>query len=179
MEAGNKNIDEYNEGSDAYQQWSESNPIMVNWSYYSTIASLDAVEGKTFAEIGCGPSPIGRRLAAKGAKKVYGVDVSDSMIEIAKKQIAQLGLQDQFSFHVADVFDEQFVLPEKVDCVVLCYIVSAFVTSQEMLTKLLARCRDLLKEDGYVLITDFCYFKYDDWGWAGQRIFAPEKDGIV
>ena len=179
MEGGNKNKDEYNEGSDAYQQWSENNPIMVNWSYYSTIACLDALEGKTFAEIGCGPSPIGRRLAAKGAAKVYGVDVSESMIENAKTEISKLGLQDKFSFHVADVFDESFQLPEKVDCVVLCYIISAFVTSQEMLTKLLSRCKEYLKEDGYVLITEFSYFAYDDWGWTGQRIIAPEKDGIV
>jgi len=51
---------------------------MQKYCYYSTFNELDkeGVEGKTFLEVGCGPCPIGQRLATKGAKKIYGLDIS-------------------------------------------------------------------------------------------------------
>jgi len=31
---------------------------------------VEGIENKTFLEVGCGPCPIGQRLAEKGAKKI-------------------------------------------------------------------------------------------------------------
>jgi ubiquinone/menaquinone biosynthesis C-methylase UbiE len=47
-------------------------------SYYSTINEIEkeGIEGKTFLEVGCGPCPIGKLLANKGAKKIIGLDIS-------------------------------------------------------------------------------------------------------
>jgi len=54
-------------------------------SYYSTFNELskEGIEGKTYLEIGCGPCPIGRRLVERGAKKIYGLDISSEMIKNA------------------------------------------------------------------------------------------------
>jgi hypothetical protein len=40
--------------------------MMQNIHYYSQLneLSLEGVEGKTFLEVGCGPCPIGQKLAA-------------------------------------------------------------------------------------------------------------------
>ena len=59
---------------------------MQQLCYYSCFAKLDqiGVEGKTFLEVGCGPCPIGKKLASKGAKKIYGLDISSEMLEQAK-----------------------------------------------------------------------------------------------
>lgn len=38
--------------------------------------SQEGIEGKTFLEVGCGPCPIGQQLAKRGAKKIYGLDIS-------------------------------------------------------------------------------------------------------
>ena len=39
-----------------------------------------------------------------------------------------MGLIDKFELVCADILDENFVLQEKVDCVVLSYTLSAFVS---------------------------------------------------
>jgi len=44
----------------------------------------EGVQGKTFLEIGCGFCPCGQKLAAKGANKIYGLDISEGMIAMAK-----------------------------------------------------------------------------------------------
>lgn len=58
---------------------------MQYMSYYSTITEIEkeGIVGKTFLEVGCGPCPIGKRLAEKGAKKIIGLDISQEMIERA------------------------------------------------------------------------------------------------
>ena len=45
----------------------------------------EGIEGKTFLEVGCGFCPCGQKLAAKGAKKIYGLDISEGMIDNARK----------------------------------------------------------------------------------------------
>ena len=40
---------------------------------------------------------------------------------------------DKFELLVADVFDEKFTLPEKVDCVVLSYTLTTFINKYEQL----------------------------------------------
>ena len=135
QEARDKNIEEYNETADAYDRWSQEHMLTQKFCYYSTFAELEkeGVEGKTFLEVGCGPCPIGRRLAKQGVKKVYGLDISAEMIECAKRDLESKGLMDKFELLVADIFDEKFTLPEKVDCVVLSYTLTTFINKYEQL----------------------------------------------
>ena len=83
---------------------------MQSYCYYSTFQEMEneGIEGKTFLEVGCGPCPIGQILAKKGAKKIYGLDISSEMIESAKKNLTELGIIDQFELVVADIFDQSF-----------------------------------------------------------------------
>ena len=135
QQARDKNIEEYNETADAYDRWCQENVLMQKYCYYSTFAELEkeGVEGKTFLEVGCGPCPIGQRLAKQGVKKVYGLDISAEMIECAKRDLESKGLMDKFELLVADIFDEKFTLPEKVDCVVLSYTLTTFINKYEQL----------------------------------------------
>jgi len=174
--AVSKNRDEYNQSADAYERWSEKNIIMQKYCYYSTLNELEneGIRGKTFLEVGCGPCPIGQRLARRGAKKIYGLDISSETIEAARKNLTDLKLIDKFELVCSDVFDENFTLPEKVDCVVLSYTITTFVNSYTMLSKLLSQCRNLVKEDGYMFIADFSWvaMPQDNW-WAGMYTRAP------
>lgn len=45
-------------------------------------------------EVGCGPCPIGKRLAGKGAKMIYGMDISSEMINNSEKMLKNEGLID-------------------------------------------------------------------------------------
>jgi len=62
------------------------------------------------------------------------------MIESATKELTDLGIIDKFQLICHDIFDENFELPEKVDCVVLTYVLSTFINSQDMLVNLLKQC---------------------------------------
>jgi len=83
--ARDKNIEEYNQTADAYDQWCQKNILMQKYCYYSTFKEMEneGIEGKTFLEVGCGPCPIGQKLAKLGAKKIYGLDISSEMIDAA------------------------------------------------------------------------------------------------
>ena len=56
-----KNKDEYNMTANAYEKWCETNLIMQKLNYHSLINEIKkcGIEGKTFAEVCCGPCPIG------------------------------------------------------------------------------------------------------------------------
>ena len=97
----------------------------------------EGVEGKTFLEVGCGPCPIGQKLAGLGAKKIFGLDISIEMIEAARKHLTDMNIIDKFDLVCSDIFDENFKLAEKVDCVVLSYTITTFINSMGMLEKLL------------------------------------------
>ena len=159
--AREKNIEEYNQTADAYEQWANTNLLMQNYCYYSTIHEIEkeGIEGKTYLEVGCGPCPIGQMLAKRGAKKIYGLDISSSMIEIARANLTELGIIDKFELVCADIFDTTFKLPEKVDCVVLSYTLTTFINNLGMLTEILRQCKKQLKEGGHICLTDFEYVK--------------------
>ena len=83
---------------------------MKNMCYYSSINEIkkEGIEGKTFLEVGCGPCPIGQQLAKRGAKKIYGLDISQEMIDDAQVTLKDLGIADQFELVCADIFDQSF-----------------------------------------------------------------------
>ena len=139
VEAREKNIEEYNKTAGGYESWANENILMQKYCYYSTIAELekDGIEGKTFMEVGCGQCPIGQELAKKGAKKIYGLDISSSMIDIARTNLTAMGIIDKFELVCADIFDESFKLPEQVDCIVASYTLTTFINNMEM-------CKDIL-----------------------------------
>ena len=114
---------------------------MQKYCYYSTFAELEkeGIEGKTFLEVGCGPCPIGQRLAKMGAKKIVGLDISSVMIESARENLTKLGMIDQFELITADIFDENFALSEPVDCVIFSYVLSTFINDYEMLSKIMTQ----------------------------------------
>lgn len=97
------------------------------------------------------------------------------MLECARRDLEEKGLIDKFELVCHDIFDETFHLPEKVDCVVLSYTLSTFINKQEMLEKIIKRCADQLKDDGYIFVADFAHVKIpqDKW-WAGMYTKMPD-----
>lgn len=94
-------------------------------------------------------------LALNGAKKIYGLDISPEMIEDARVDLTNKGMIDQFELVCADIFDDSFELPEKVDCVVCSYTISTFINSYDMLVSILRQFRKQINENGFVMIVDF------------------------
>lgn len=61
------------------------------------------IKGKSVLDLACGFGYFGRELYHQGASKVVGVDISLSMIELARKESARN--QEPIEYHVANVCD--------------------------------------------------------------------------
>lgn len=77
------------------------------------------------------------------------------MIEAARKHLTEMKIIDLFELVCFDIFDDEFQLSEKVDCIVLSYTITTFINSYGMLNKILSQCAKVLKDDGYMFIADF------------------------
>jgi len=64
---------------------------------------VGAIQGKSVLDLACGFGYFGRELYHQGASKVVGVDISSSMIELARKESARN--QEAIEYHVANVCD--------------------------------------------------------------------------
>ena len=170
---------EYNAIANKYDEWCQEDLCMQKMCYYSTLAELEkeGVEGKTFLEVGCGPCPIGQRLASLGAKKIIGLDVSSGMLESARKNLSEMKIVDKFDFVCSNILDDDFQLPEKVDVVVVSYMLSACIDNYQTLAKFFSQCIKLIKEGGFLHITDFSWVRIPKDGfWMGQYTSFGTKD---
>ena len=90
------------------------------------------------------------------------------------------GLIDKFELICADIYDHNFDLENKVDCVVLCNTVCTFISNFDMLTSLLSKCKKLIKDGGSIFVSDFSYFDIpkEDNFWAGMatELFQESKE---
>ena len=74
------------------------------------IKGLHVTEGEVILEIGCGPGHCLEQLAyLVGDKgKVYGVDISPRMLEIAKRKLHKAGLFDRVTLYCGDAVNLPF-----------------------------------------------------------------------
>src|SRR5258708_23960373 len=77
--------------------------------YLKTLEGCTPIDGKTVLDIGCGPGHFSIALAQRGAKKVFGIDFADGMIDLAKERAKQAGVADHCEFRKADFFDHQLL----------------------------------------------------------------------
>ncbi len=80
-----------------------------------------SVDFKTCLDLGCGEGYFTRLLLKAGAKKVFGVDISDAMIERAEKQKTPDEMESLI-YSVADISKKEFSLPLLFDFVSACFV---------------------------------------------------------
>jgi cyclopropane fatty-acyl-phospholipid synthase-like methyltransferase len=84
--------------------------------YVRMNAALDLVKphitGKTVLDIGCASGRFAFQMVRAGAKKVYGTDISETALELAAKQGAELGMLDKLEFFSCDVVQPNTPLPQ-------------------------------------------------------------------
>ncbi len=119
------------------------------------ISALDVPGGGTVLEIGCGT---GRNLLhiarAYPSARCYGVDVSEKMLQTARRNIAREGADHQIVLAAADatLFDPQLLFgTRKFDRVVISYALSMIADWEDVL---LAGA-SLLAPQGRLYVVDF------------------------
>jgi SAM-dependent methyltransferase len=70
---------------------------------------LGALDGRTVLDVGCGTGSTTRALAQRGARAVVGCDLSERMIEVARRDARDLG--ERVRFEAGDVLDLSLATP--------------------------------------------------------------------
>jgi tRNA (cmo5U34)-methyltransferase len=124
---------------------------------YGTIISLIAVLAKKYAksdtviyDLGCSLGAVSLALANNvGDCRIFGFDVSEPMIEKAKKLVKKSGKENQISLFCKDITKINF---EKTSFVVL-NLTLQFINPEERIT-LLKKIHKSLIQDGVLILTE-------------------------
>jgi ubiquinone/menaquinone biosynthesis C-methylase UbiE len=73
-------------------------------------------------------------------------------LNVARKRIAELGLEDRVSFEPANLLDETYAFPKGFDAIWMSQFLDCF--SEEEITSILKRCYEALDEKGCILILE-------------------------
>ena len=126
---------------------------LKNCYSYSHIVRKDHIlrmfdkEGGKVLDIGCGPGVITLYLLQRGSE-VWGVDISEEMIEETAKQIEKMGFKDVAHFSTGDITSLDF--PDGYFDAVICSGVIEYLEDEELAIKEIYR---VLKPDGIAIIT--------------------------
>jgi len=77
--------------------------------------SLGDIEGKKVCDLGCGTGIFSIGAVLLGAKEVIGIDIDKEVIEVARKNAEQLGVEGMIKFIVSDIKE----FNETCDCVIM------------------------------------------------------------
>jgi len=110
--------------------WSRTRPHSISdFTGRPAVFTLcGAVEGQRVLDLGCGEGYCTREMAARGASRVLGIDLSTRMIELARKREAELGQGIEYAqgnVVALDLEDEAFDL-------VLAVFVYSYMSADEM-----------------------------------------------
>ncbi len=125
-------------------------------------------------DLACGTGTAAILLAKRGLK-VYGVDGSPHMLEIAKKKAAKERV------HVELVLSDMrsFTLPERVDLAISLYDSLNYVVKPEELVSVFGRVKEHLKENGFFMfdVNTLYNIKY---GWDNRfSVYWMTEDILV
>ncbi|HKY80591.1 MAG TPA: class I SAM-dependent methyltransferase [Sphingobium sp.] len=147
------------------------------------IADLAPPRGGAVLEIGCGT---GRNLIAVGKAwpdaRLYGVDISEAMLETARRAVARAGMDDRVTLAQGDAasFDPQAAFGRaRFERVFISYALSMIPDWQGALRQA-ARC---VADGGKLEIVDFgqqeglpCFWKRALFSWLAHFHVSPRAD---
>lgn len=121
----------------------KSLPFVRHIETFTFLGAIGDIRGKTILDVACGAGYYTRLLRQNGGSKVVGVDVSEAMIDLARRQEAAepLGI----TYHVHDVSD--MLQLGNFDLVVSAYLLN-FAADEAALTAMCQHILDNLANDG-------------------------------
>ncbi len=96
--------------------------------------SASGIEGKSILEIGCGVGGLHLSMLKQGASFATGIDISEGMLNGAKRLSHELGFEQNTNYLLGDVVQMNGVVPEA-DIVVLDKVVCCYENIHELLKK--------------------------------------------
>lgn len=120
----------YKEGQQNANWWDRLSTFFRGDAMYvrmSTALELLAprINGMTVLDVGCASGRFAFQMIKAGAQKVYGTDISNDALELAKKRSIELGIRDKVDFSAMDVVQPNSPLP-RVDLVTALGVIEYF-----------------------------------------------------
>ena len=114
------------------------------------IKQLKAHQPKLILDIATGTGDLAIEALKLNPDKIIGVDISEGMLEVGRKKMIELGVEDQIEMRLGD--SEQLLFEDnKFDAVIVAFGVRNF----ENLEKGLADMKRVLKDGGKLVILEF------------------------
>jgi ubiquinone/menaquinone biosynthesis C-methylase UbiE len=128
---------DYDPIAEQYQR-SKQQPWRTYIESFTLMALIGDPTGRAVLDVACGEGYYTRRLRLQGAAKVVGVDLSEGMIALARKQEAKYGLG--IDYMVGDA--RSLSLPAEFDLVVAAYLLNYAPNREELraMCSGIARC---------------------------------------
>ncbi|WKZ38433.1 MAG: class I SAM-dependent methyltransferase [Anaerolineales bacterium] len=123
----------YKEGQQNANWWDRLSTIFRGDAMYvrmNTALELLAphINGMRVLDVGCASGRFAFQMIQAGAQKVYGTDIANDALELAKKRSTELGIQDKVDFSIMDVVQPNSPLPH-VDLVTALGVIEYFNTA--------------------------------------------------
>ncbi len=155
-------MDNYNAIADNYNEFEQNAITLWRLGYPVVKDLLGDIAGKSVLDYGCGTGTFSRFLQSKGAF-VTGVDVSENMIEVAKKNSS-----DTIVYHSISDKGLDFLNDNMFDFVVSNFVLCTVPSRMEISMILDQICRVLKKEGLFV-------FMNSNWDKSNGREFISFK----
>ena len=89
----------YDHKRSAFMQWVDKKfRSDVFNRYYRTFETLYPLENKTVLDIGCGSGPYVVEAAKRGAERIVGLDMAESMLDLARQRVDAAGVANKCEF---------------------------------------------------------------------------------
>lgn len=98
------------------------------------------VTGAELLEVGCGPGYLHQHLLLSGADRAVGIDLSEGMLTIARRNAAHLDLKARTDYRLGDFTQLAATIPAA-DIAILDKVVCCYPDWQTMLARSLERAR--------------------------------------
>lgn len=140
---------------DAYDRMSRSYDALAGWAERGPrragLRKLGAQEGERILDVGFGTGhallELARQVGVTG--KVYGLDLSDGMLEVAKRRLWRSGLRGAAELRLGDATSLPYP-PETFDGVFTSFTLELFDTPE--IPVVLAECHRVLRAGGRLLV---------------------------
>ncbi|MGK7893332.1 MAG: class I SAM-dependent methyltransferase [Xenococcus sp. (in: cyanobacteria)] len=166
--------EQYNNIGAIYQEFKSQTTLPIAAEKFTFFKLLGNLKGKKILDLACGTGFYTRLFKQKGATKVVGVDISEEMLKVARKQEEQqpLGIE----YHLGDAVKlEQIGSFELITAVYLL----DYAQNPEQLLSMLVSVRKNLEEEGrFVAVTTNPDFKMSQSNTTKYGVTVTKQESI-
>ncbi len=152
-------LKEYYDGkAEDYDYNTDQKKVDAAASIFGQVVPLSFVRGSRLLDLATGTGLVAELAAQKGVKEIVGVDISEKMLDVARKKLEKFDNVDT-RFVEGDLFNLVGLLgdKEKFDIVTIGNVLTHY--SHEDRNRILLQAFRLLEPGGYLVIRDYRLFE--------------------